>query len=129
MSVDLLGKSFVSIKDKKLFLFDMDGTIYLENTLFDGVKELLEKIVISGGRFAFITNNSSKSVSDYVEKVKAMGLDVTEENFFTSTQAATLLLKDKAGDKLVYVQGTKSFVKELKKSGSKPTSTNSEFSS
>ena len=130
MSVDLLGKSLASIKNKKLFLFDMDGTIYLENTLFDGVKELLEKIVISGGRFAFITNNSSKSVNDYVEKVRSMGLEVTEENFFTSTQAATLLLRDKAGDKLIYVQGTKSFVKELKKSGLNITENydeNSEF--
>jgi HAD superfamily hydrolase (TIGR01450 family) len=117
MSVDLMGKSLDKIKDKKLFLFDMDGTIYLENTLFDGVKELLSKVVSCGGRFVFITNNSSKSVVDYVDKVKRMGLDVTEENFFTSTQAATMLLTEKAALKLIYAQGTKSFIAELKNSG------------
>ena len=31
-----------SLKDKKLFLLDMDGTIYLDNDLFDGTIDFLE---------------------------------------------------------------------------------------
>ena len=41
---DFFGKDASVLKNKKLFLFDMDGTIYRENDLFDGVIELLAKI-------------------------------------------------------------------------------------
>ena len=115
---DFFGKDASVLKNKKLFLFDMDGTIYRENDLFDGVIELLAKIKEKGGRYAFITNNPSKSVIDYVKKLKRIGItNATEEDFFTSAQAAVLLLKERFGDKLIYAQGTKSFIKGIKKGG------------
>ena len=117
MNKDILGADCSCLKNKKLFLFDMDGTIYLENKLFDGVFELLEFIKNNGGKYLFLTNNSSKSVLDYLLKLKGLGLNVSKENFFTSTQASILLLKKQFDDKLVYVQGTKSFVQELLSSG------------
>lgn len=126
MVKDYFGKDTSSLKEKKLYLFDMDGTIYLENDLFDGVKELLKSITDNGGRYVFITNNSSKSVIDYVKKLENMGLNVTKENFFTSTQATIELLKDKYPDKLIYAQGTASFIKELKGSNINVTETFSE---
>lgn len=114
---DYFGKNADALKNKKLFLFDMDGTIYEENALFDGVLELLDGIVKSGGKYIFITNNSSKSVMDYVKKVRKMGITADKENFFTSGQAAIMLLKEKFGNRLIYAQATKSFYKELKKGG------------
>lgn len=114
---DYFGKDISSLKMKKLFLFDMDGTIYLGNRLFNGVKELLGKIKNDGGRYVFITNNSSRSVKDYVEKLQNMGIEVGEDNFFTSTQAAVLLFKEKFGKELIFAQGTKSFIAELEKNG------------
>ncbi len=121
MVKDYFGKDCSNLEDKKLYLFDMDGTIYLENNLFDGVKELLDNIVSKGGKYVFITNNSSKSVVDYVSKLEKMGLNVTKENFFTSTQATVELLKLNYPNKLIYAQGTQSFIKELKNSGIKVT--------
>lgn len=117
MKKDVLGKNFENIQNKKLFLFDMDGTIYCENSLFDGVKEFLKRIEDNDGKYVFITNNASKSAVDYVKKLNNMGLNVTEENFFTSVQAAVMLFKEKFNNKLFYAQGTKSFIKELKDSG------------
>lgn len=116
---DRFGKSIEAISDKKLFLFDMDGTIYEENRLFEGVVELLDLIKKRGGRYVFITNNSSKSVTDYVKKLQKMGINATKEDFFTSTQACALVLRERFNGDLLYVQGTKSFVKEIKKSGYK----------
>ena len=113
---DYFGKNADSLKEKTLFLFDMDGTVYRENMLFNGVKELLSRISKTG-KYVFVTNNSSKSVRDYVIKMERMGVDVAEENFFTSTQAAILLMKEKFGNSLIYVQGTSSFCKELKRGG------------
>ena len=115
---DCFGKNADALKNKKLFLFDMDGTIYRENHLFDGVIELLAKIKNEGGVYAFITNNPSKSVKDYIKKLNGLGIkEVGEENFFTSTQAAIMIFKEKFGTQLIYAQGTKSFIEELKASG------------
>lgn len=52
----------------KLFLFDMDGTLYIGNRLFDFTEELLASIKRAGKRYLFITNNSSKSVSAPMSK-------------------------------------------------------------
>ena len=65
---DLFNKDCSRLLKKKLWLFDMDGTIYNEDNLFDGTLQLLNKIIDLGGKYIFITNNSSKSVNDYIEK-------------------------------------------------------------
>lgn len=84
-----------SLKDKKLFLLDMDGTIYLDNDLFDGTLDFLEQVKKMGGRYIFLTNNSSKSVNKYIEKLKSLGIDTVKEDFLTSTDATVLYLKNK----------------------------------
>ena len=86
----------------------MDGTIYLGNNLFDGTVDFLDYIKKIGGRYIFLTNNSSKSVDKYVEKLKSLGIDTTEDDFFTSTDATIMYLKPKKHKK-IYVFGTKSF--------------------
>lgn len=100
------------LKRIKLFLLDMDGTIYLDNELFDGTKEFLEHIKKIGGRYAFLTNNSSKSVDKYIEKLAGMGIEATEDDFVTSVNATSVYLKNK-GYKKIYVSGTRSFEKQL----------------
>lgn len=117
MVVDYFGADTSTLKQKKLFLFDMDGTIYEEERLFDGALDLLNTIRRSGGRYVFITNNSSKSVDDYLAKVRRMGIQADEENFFTSAQAAVLLLKERHPGQTVYCQGTVSLLQELQNAG------------
>ena len=101
------------LKKKKLFLFDMDGTIYEEDKLFDGTLDLLSEITNNGGKYVFVTNNSSKSVNNYIEKVHRLGIKADANSFFTSSQATILLIKDKLPKVKVYCQGTKSFIQEL----------------
>ena len=114
---DYYGKECGTLKDKKLWLFDMDGTVYLGDKIFDGTVRLLEEITKSGGRYVFITNNSSKGVKDYVKKVNAMGIKADKTNFYTSVDAAAVLLKERFADRLIYAQGTRSFIKNLKDYG------------
>lgn len=114
---DYFGKDASELNNKKLWLFDMDGTIYEEDRVFDGTLDLLKKIVSFGGRYVFITNNSSKSVVDYIEKVNRLGIPGNIDNFFTSVQATVLELKQKYPSAKVYCQGTKSLVDELKAAG------------
>lgn len=114
---DYFGKDASELKNKKLWLFDMDGTIYKEDTLFDGTLDLLHRIVELGGKYVFITNNSSKSVADYIKKVNSLGIEADKDNFFTSAQATILYLKRKHPNAKVYCQGTKSLINELKVAG------------
>ena len=67
------------LQDKRLFLLDMDGTIYLDDRLFDGVTAFLSRIREKGGRYLFLTNNSSKGVEGYIEKLNGMGIATGRE--------------------------------------------------
>lgn len=115
--LDYTGKSANKLKEKTLYLLDMDGTIYNENEIFDGTLEFLEEIERRGGQYVFITNNSSKSVEDYVQKVRAMGIKAEYENFYTSGQATAMYLKENYPNQVVYCMGTKSLIKELREAG------------
>ena len=115
--LDYTGKSADKLKEKTLYLLDMDGTIYNENQIFDGTLEFLEEIKRRGGQYVFITNNSSKSVEDYVQKVQAMGIEAEYENFYTSSQATAMYLKENYPNQVVYCIGTKSLIKELREAG------------
>ena len=114
---DYYGKDYSILKSKELWLFDMDGTIYLGNKIFDGTLALLNNIVKSGGKYIFITNNSSKGIADYLNKVRSMGIKADTGNFYTSVDASAAVLKEKFGNQLIYAQGTKSFTGNLKAEG------------
>ncbi len=114
---DKQGKNADALLDKKLFLLDMDGTIYNENRIFDGTLDFLAQIEKNGGRYIFITNNSSKSVADYVKKVNGMGIHADASHFYTSSQATAFYLKKHYPGQTVYCMGTRSLVRELSDSG------------
>ena len=105
------------IKNIQLFLFDMDGTLYLGDRLFDFTKELLDKIRKSGADYLFMTNNSSKSVSAYIEKLERLGIKAVKEDFITSSQATAYYLKKHHPNARLYVCGTQSLKDELKENG------------
>ena len=102
------------LKNKKLFLLDMDGTIYLDNDLFDGTLDFLSYVKEIGGKYIFLTNNSSKSVDKYIEKLASLGITATEDEFLTSTDATILYLQKKTYKK-IYAFGTTSFKEQLRK--------------
>jgi len=106
------------LKDKKLFLFDIDGTLAVGDTLYEGSARLLQYIEDIGGKAYYITNNSTKSGKDYVEKFRnAFHLDATEEQFITSGFMTLRFLKEHYSQKKIFVMGTASFVSELRKNG------------
>ncbi|MBQ6888271.1 MAG: HAD-IIA family hydrolase [Lachnospiraceae bacterium] len=108
----------MSLQNKKLFLFDIDGTLALGDTLYDGSRELLSHIASIGGKSYFITNNSTKSGIDYVKKFRdSFHLETTEDLFITSGFMTIRFLKENFADKKIYCLGTRSFVAELQKNG------------
>jgi HAD superfamily hydrolase (TIGR01450 family) len=105
------------LASKKLFLFDMDGTLYLGDRLFEFTKPLLTEIRRTGGKYLFMTNNSSKSVADYTKKLEKLGIPSTREDFITSSQATAYYLHKHHQGQRLYVCGTESLKEELKSEG------------
>ena len=103
----------MDLSQKRLFLLDMDGTIYLDDDLFDGTVDFLNYVNQIGGKYLFLTNNSSRSVTAYVEKMARLGIAATPEDFLTSVDATVLHLQANFPGKLCYVSGTETFKDQL----------------
>ncbi len=121
MITDIRGADASRLHGKKLWLFDMDGTIYLGNEVFPGTVPLFREIRRRGARYMLVTNNSSRSRQTYVEKVRRMGIDASEEDFYTSVDATVLYLREHYPDALVYVQATRACVAQLREGGIRVT--------
>ena len=105
------------LRSKRLYLFDMDGTLYLGDRLFPFTRELLDTLRKTGRKYLFMTNNSSKSVDDYVRKLSRMGIEATREDFMTASQATAYYLHRHHEGKKLYVCGTESLKEELRREG------------
>ena len=115
--LDKMGRDCAALQKKRLFLLDMDGTIYEGSRLFDGTLLLLQAIRARGGRYLFLTNNSSVSVDVYVQRLQGMGIEASREDFFTSSQATALVLRQEYPGQRVYCMGTDSLKEELRMAG------------
>lgn len=98
----------------ELFLLDMDGTIYLDEDLFDGSLDFINTLIENKTPYIFLTNNSSKNINDYVNKLNRLNIPGTKENLFTSGNAMGLYLNKNYPNKKVYLVGTDSLYDQLK---------------
>ena len=112
-----------SLKDKRLFLLDMDGTLYLDEQLFDKVPEFLDLIRRQGGRYLFLTNNSSRGVDGYMAKMRRLGIETAPEDYMTSADAAEHTLLTEFPGQKCYVSGTASLKAQLRQAGIDVTDT------
>lgn len=109
----LLSKSLDGID--AIFL-DLDGTIYLGGELIEGALDFLERLKQRGIRRFFLSNNSSKSVSQYLEKLTSMGVPATEQDILLSTHDLLSWLKIE-GITETYLVGTEGMREMLEDEG------------
>lgn len=106
------------LSEKRLFLFDIDGTIAVGDTLYHGTRPLLDYIQSIGGKAYYITNNSTRSNADYVRKFRdSFGLETTEEQFVSSGYMTLRFLQQNYSQDRIYVLGTASYIAELRRNG------------
>lgn len=97
------------IKDIKNIYFDLDGTIYVGSNPVPGASEAILELKGKGKKIYYLSNNSSKNKADYVDRLKALGVDASEQEIILSTDGVIEFLKKNKVTK-VYVLGTESLV-------------------
>ena len=106
------------LKQIKHIVLDMDGTIYKGSTLFPYTIPFLALLTKLGIKYSFLTNNPSKSTTDYLKHLEKMGLVVTADELYTSTQATIRYLKTHLpAARRLFLLGTPSMIGAFEKAG------------
>ncbi len=93
---------------------DMDGTIYSGGTLFEATAPFLALLGELGIGYTFLTNNSSKSLKDYLAHLRNLGIEAAEDQLHTSTQATLEYLREELpAVRRLFVLGTTSMQQEM----------------
>ena len=108
----------MGLSQKKLFLLDLDGTIYLEEALLPGAAEFLTWARERGCAVRYLTNNSSRGVEAGLEKMRRLGIPARREEFLTAVEATVYYLQNRRKPSDVYYAvGTESFCRQLAEAG------------
>ena len=95
----------IDFNKMKGFICDMDGVIYHGNKILPGVVEFINWLQQENKEFLFLTNNSGYTPRELQQKLARMGLDVSEDHFYTSALATATFLKEQSPDCSVYAIG------------------------
>ena len=105
------------IKNKKLFIFDMDGTIYLGGIPFPFAISFIKNLRESGKKVLFFTNNASHTTPFYMQKLTRLGFEPSEDEIMTSGDVTFEFLKRHREGKSVYLVGTDELCREYADKG------------
>lgn len=86
----------LDVRDLRALCLDMDGVLYRGETIVPGACELVEFLRVRGIPHLFLTNNSSRTPRQYVEKLLRMGMRTTPERVLTSAMVAVADLARRA---------------------------------
>ncbi len=98
-------------------MLDLDGTVYLGNTVFPYTADFLKRLDRLGIKHLFLTNNSSKSTQAYIEKFARMGIAADKDTILISSHAAADYINSKYRGKRTFVLGTECMQKEMSELG------------
>ena len=96
----------------KAILFDLDGTIYLGNQLVDGVADVLTSIADHDLKHLYVTNNSSKSRKQLLQKLTGMGIPLAFRQIYGAGYAAAVYVKEQ-GFRKIFCVGTRGLREEV----------------
>ncbi len=103
----------MDLKNKDLFIFDLDGVIYLGKEQVPGAKEIIENLGTLGKKVYFVTNNSTQTRLKFREKLLQMDIDVREDQIITSAYATAQYLRNQDPKARVFIIGEIGLVSEF----------------
>ncbi|MBR85109.1 MAG: HAD family hydrolase [Euryarchaeota archaeon] len=112
----MMSDQVASLDEIKAVFLDLDGTIYLGSNLIDGVLSFLDRLEKKGIKRFFLSNNSSKSVSQYLEKLQGLEIPATADEILLSTHDLLSWLVENGVDQ-TYLVGTEGMREMLESSG------------
>ena len=89
----------------RLFVLDLDGTVYLGDRLLEGAADFIASAKEKGRRILFFTNNTSRSPLEYVERLTRMGIPVTRADILTAGDVTLHYLQTHCAGQSVYLLG------------------------
>lgn len=113
----LKSQNAKEIDSKKLYIFDMDGTIYLGGRVFDFAIKFINNLRKSGKKVIFFTNNASHSTEFYYSKLDRLGFSPRAGEIMTSGDVTVEYLKNHRANKSVYLIGTEELISDFKRRG------------
>lgn len=97
---------------------DMDGTIYLGSTLFPYTIPFLEKLGRLGISYSFLTNNPSKSLDAYLERLKKFGVPCSPQQMYSTAAATIDYIRTKYPEaRRLFLLGTPSMISQFEAAG------------
>ena len=105
------------IKNIRLFVLDMDGTIYLGDKILPGAMEFVKTARDMGKKVVFFTNNASKNPLNYVDKLNKRGFGAVREDVVTAGDVTIEYLKRHRNGESVYLVGTPALEESFKQAG------------
>jgi len=100
-------QKLAALKDISFYIFDMDGTIYLDYTPLPNAVSLIAKLNADNDkRLIYFTNNASKDPGYYLDKLGRLGFGASGGQVLTSADVLIKYLKSHEPDKSVYLLGT-----------------------
>jgi len=103
----LFNEKLMTLKEKKIFFVDRDGTLSLENTLINGANDFINLIKQNNKLFYIMTNNSSKTPKMHLENLLMLGFEIDMTNILVSIDSALEYLKNKKFKKIFFLANKK----------------------
>jgi 4-nitrophenyl phosphatase len=76
-------------------ILDMDGVLWRDTEPIGDLPSLFKTIADRGFKSVFVTNNATKSIQQYVEKLENFGVEVDQNQIVNSGLATAMFLKEK----------------------------------
>jgi HAD superfamily hydrolase (TIGR01450 family) len=110
-----------------VYIFDLDGTIYLGDELLPGARRLINELRARGKTVRFVSNNPTKDPVMYAEKLTRLGLPTPVEDIVNTVVTMTRWLKANHPNAVVFPIAEAPLIRALTHAGIRMSSNPAEI--
>jgi NagD protein len=114
-------------REIRSYLMDMDGVLVREEHSIPGAEEFIARLREREIPFLVLTNNSIYTPRDLSARLRLHGIDIGEENIWTSALATARFLENQRPGGTAYVVGEAGLITALHQAGYTMTETDPEY--
>lgn len=111
----------------KNYICDMDGVLISGDKIIPGADAFIDRLKAAGAKFLVLTNNPIHTPRDLSHKFSSLGLDIPEEQIFTSAIATARFLRRQRPNGTAFVIGESGLTTALHEAGYIITEQNPEY--